>query len=479
MFAIKITAAIAGLTWGVVLLLNCSVLDGCFGLLLSSVFVSGQSLPFSLGPLPMTIDRLLVFVLVALYLIQRFRGRSQPKPLRMCDYILFAFVAVVSISTFTHDYMLTNGSYTAPIYRLVFSYWIPALVYWVARQSTLNNRNLTRFYYMMVALGAYLAVTGLLEVAGQWSFVFPRYVSDPSLGIHFGRARGPMLNAVYLGMYLSVCMFVLGTLARRQSPPAVGMSLVLAFVFALAIYFTYTRSVWLGTLVGIGAVAYFALDLSMRPLMLFATLLIVVILTFLKSDYLIAMEREMSAEETRRSSVGRIITAYVSWQMFKERPLLGHGFGQYPIEKNRFLSNRDTPLPLEQIRTLVNHNSFLSLLTETGAVGLALFMALIVSWVRSAIHILQSGPAWDWAHGHAELMLACLGLYCIQLALHPLSYSQLPNLIVFLMAGITAGLQPMTDADRSNITSFGEIARPRVVTHTDEHLDQREVAVTG
>jgi O-antigen ligase len=471
MFAIKITAAVAGLVWAVVLLLRCSLLVGCFALLLATVCFGRNTLGFNVGPIPMSIDRLLVFGLIALYVVQRCLGRTQPKPLRICDYILFAFAAVITVSALTHDFKLPTEQSTTPIYRLLFGYWIPILVYWVARQSDLNEHNLTRFYCMMVGLGTYLAVTGLLEITGQWSFVLPRYIADPTLGIHFGRARGPMLNSVYFGMYVSICTFVLATLMRKLRPPAIGMAVLLACIFLTAIYFTYTRSIWLGVVIGIGVLGYFAFDLSMRPLMLVATLLIAVILSVLNSNYLIAMERDMSSEETRKSSMSRVITAYVSWQMFKERPLLGCGFGQYPVEKNRFLSDRDTNLRLEQIRNFVNHNSFLSLLTETGAIGLALFVSLLISWAKVAIQILQRGTAPAWACAHAVLFLCCLGVYVVQFALHPLSYSPLPNLIVFLMAGIAMGLQHVTEVNRNMTISTNTTVRTHAGAPTAEHRD--------
>ena len=43
----------------------------------------------------------------------------------------------------------------------------------------------------------------LLEMAKLWGLVFPRFIGDPTIGIHFGRARGPMLQSVRLGVACS------------------------------------------------------------------------------------------------------------------------------------------------------------------------------------------------------------------------------------------------------------------------------------
>ena len=59
---------------------------------------------------------------------------------------------------------------------------------------------------MLACFGLYLAATGLLEAAHQWAFVFPRYIADPTVGLHYGRARGPMVQAVSYGLCLGITM---------------------------------------------------------------------------------------------------------------------------------------------------------------------------------------------------------------------------------------------------------------------------------
>ncbi len=447
MFAIQSIAAITGLVWIIVGLVRSSLLAGCFVLLLATICFGRRFFALEFGPLPLSIDRLFVFGLIALYFVQRFLGRYQPRKLRISDYILFAFIALISVSTFQQDFLGSRVGSAAPIWRLLLGYWIPALVYWIAGQSQLSDRRLTRFYYLLAAVGVYLAITGLLEITKQWAFVFPRYIADPSLGIHYGRARGPMLSGVHYGMCVAICTFVSWTLMRRMSRPGIVIVLSLSTVFFLAIYFSYTRSVWLGTALGIGMLAFFAFDVGVRPLLLVFVLLMAIVLSIFNSDFLLAMQRESSAEATRRSSMNRVVFAYVSWQMFRDRPLLGCGFGNFPVEKMNYLADRDTELHLESIRDYAHHNTFLSLLTEVGAIGLTLFVALLASWVRVAILLLRTSSP-EWVRGHGALLLACLGVYVAQLAFHELSYSQLPNMSIFLMAGIAAGLQPIAEAAR-------------------------------
>src|SRR4029079_4464899 len=85
-------------------------------------------------------------------------------------------------------------------------------------------------------------------------------------------------------------------------------------------------------------------------------------------------DKDVSVEDMACSARLRLILAALAWQMFLDRPLLGCGFGQYVDEAPNYLSDRTTDLPLEKGRPYIQHNVFLGLLTETGIVGLGLFM---------------------------------------------------------------------------------------------------------
>ncbi|MFV2066406.1 MAG: hypothetical protein ACC645_05460, partial [Pirellulales bacterium] len=108
-------------------------------------------------------------------------------------------------------------------------------------------------------LGVYLAVTGIAEFTQQWWAVFPRFIADPTLGMHFGRARGPTLMSASLGVFLAICFWSAWFLWSRVSR---GWQLALVGAMGLmgvALYLTYTRSTWLGLAGGlVGLTANFA-----------------------------------------------------------------------------------------------------------------------------------------------------------------------------------------------------------------------------
>src|SRR3712207_9200411 len=58
---------------------------------------------------------------------------------------------------------------------------------------------------VLTATGAYLGLIALFETVHLNSLVWPRYILDPNVGIHLGRARGPFAEAGANGMAMWGC----------------------------------------------------------------------------------------------------------------------------------------------------------------------------------------------------------------------------------------------------------------------------------
>ena len=443
-FIILIVAAV-GMVWGAVYLRRGSLLAGALAFLLSAAALGHDLWHLSLGPLPLTIDRLLIAGLAVAFVIHWRLGKADTKPIQRVDVLLAAFLLLLVISTFTADWRVSLPGYISPLWRLIVGYLMPAAVYWIVRQSPLSEKTLRRTCAVMFVFGAYLAITGLLEIAGQWSFVFPRYIADPYVGEHFGRARGPMVNSVSYGLMLSVCLLCGWAVWPKLSRGLQLISLLLAPVFLAGVFFSYTRSVWLGTALAVLGIAAVALRGRVRSVVLGGAVMGGLLIAAVLGSSILAFNRnDNTAAQTSQSVSMRGSFAFVSWQMFQDRPLLGFGFGQFPKEKLPYLSDRSTPLQLETLRPYVHHNTYLSLLTETGAVGLALFSLILVLWIKNGLALASSDQAPPWARRWGILTLAVLAVYATQAMFHELTYTPLDTSLVFFFAGITAGLQPLT-----------------------------------
>lgn len=432
-------AAFAAAAWLLYFTLRGSLVAGCLAFLLTASCFGYPFLHFDLGPLPVTLDRLLIVGLCGVYLVQRALGLTDPKPLETVDKLLLLFLGLLVFSTFTHNWHDNPPGYVSPLWRFVTGFLIPATVYWLARQSRLTERNVVIVHGALACFGIYLAVTGLAEVSRQWWLVFPSYIADSSVGLHFGRARGPMVQAVSYGFFLGVSMLAGYLWRSRWNRFGQLIWLLLILVELTAIAFTYTRSVWIGTALAIVVVLGLTLRGAWRPLVLGMLVSAALVLSVVQLGSLANLQREGSASEARESAGMRASFAYVSWEMFLDRPLLGFGFGQFFREKLPYLSDRATPLELELIRDYIHHNTYLSLLTETGLVGLALYLAILCGFVRRGWRLCRSGnPQWMCAHG--ILLLGTLATYAVQMLFHEVSYTALDNSLLMLLAGIAVGL---------------------------------------
>jgi O-antigen ligase len=455
MIAIVLTAALVGMIWGALALLRGPLLFGCLAFLLVGASFGPDFFSFSVGPAVMSLDRVGLVALVGMFIVQRRFGRTDPKPMTKVEWLLVALVVCLAGGMLAHDFRLKFPGSVPPAWRLLAGYLIPVTIYWIARQSPLNERSLRPIEITLVVFGLYLAVTGICEVAQQWAFVFPKHIANPKAGIHFGRARGPMVTAVSYGVYLSVCMLATWMFWRRSGP--LGKILILAGqpLFLAGVYLSYTRSVWLGAALGLVIVLALTLRGSVRKWVLAGAIAASLLVSVTKLDSIINLKRETSGADSRDSTAMRASFTYVSWQMFKDNPLLGVGFGHFHRGKLPYLDDHSVDLELQKIRSLVHHNTLLSLLVETGLLGLGLFLAVLAGFIGNAWRILRSEHSPEFARRYAVLLLGTLGVYIWQLLFHELSYSPLDSSLVFFLAGITAGLQPLAYAPAVE-TGFAE-----------------------
>ncbi|HPP54286.1 MAG TPA: O-antigen ligase family protein, partial [Thermoguttaceae bacterium] len=252
---------------------------------------------------------------------------------------------------------------------------------------------------------------------------------------------GPMVHAVCFGLYLAVCWLAAGFWAFSRGRLARLLFITGTPLFGAALFFCYTRSVWIGAALAGLVLIVLGLRGRVRIVALAAVVCMGAAAAFGNLDRLIAFQREGSAEETAQSVHMRGAFAYVSWQMFLDHPLFGFGFGRFPEAKLPYLADRQTDLPLESIRKYVHHNTFLCLLTETGLVGLGLFLGLLASWAQAAWRLLRTPQAAPWAKAQGLFLLAVLAVYIPQALFHEMSYLPTDQALVFFLAGLTIGLQ--------------------------------------
>jgi len=439
MIAILVILGLVGLVWGTVLALRGSLLAGCLTyLILASVF-GPYFFSFDAG-ITWTIDRVFFLILVGAFCVQWRLGLTDSKPLTYLDYLLFVFIGWLALSTFTHDYSVRGPSDIPIVQHLINGYLIPLTIFWIARQVRLTEQNTKWLLGGFCVFACYLAVIGVCEASGQWWAVYPTYIRDPELGLHFGRSRGPMMQSITYGAYLGVGVLCAWLLRERLGSPTWMLPMLLIPLLCAAIYFTKTRSVWLGSACGLLMMWLFTLKGRLRIALVGGAVAAGLLVGILKIDSIMSLQREGTVADTHQSTNMRGSFAYVSWKMFLDKPILGFGFGQFATQKRPYLSDRSVDMQLEQIRGYVHHSTFLAVLTETGLIGLVLFLSLLGGWITAAVKLIRHQQAPPWVRHQGMLMISILCLYFWQMVGHEITFTPLDNSLIYCLAGIVVGL---------------------------------------
>ena len=448
---------LAALVWAAIAAHRVSLLVGCGLLLVVSYALGHEFWHQRVGPLPITLDRLLLLGLLAAFVVQLRIGAFTLRQMTGADWALVALLSVLAVSaTLSGQPEITDGV-TSKWGRLVASFMLPAVLYFVIRQLPITYRDWSRMLVALVALGVYLACTGVFEVAGLWSLVFPRYIADPNLGIHFGRARGPDLNSVSLGFYLTACCLCAWTLLPRAQQRWQQLALFGAGpLMAFGVLLTYTRSTWIGFAASALVVAAFQIPRTWRMPAVIGGALVGLLFVAVSWSSLMGLKREGTAEDAEHSVGQRASFAYVSWHMFQDHPIFGVGFGRFYDQKLPYLSDRSQQVELESIRGLHHHNTLLSLLTETGMIGLAAFVAVFVAWGLSAWRLAVNVSASPWIRAQGVLMLALIANYLCSAVFHDLTLLPSQELLLFVFAALTVNLQQAT----ARVTAPAGVIRP-------------------
>jgi hypothetical protein len=444
MEGIAIVLGIASLVLAAAIVLRGGLLGGSLAVLLAGCCLGYPLFNVPAKPMPLTLDRVLWVVLVVQYAVWRQLGWTARRPLATADYLLAAFVLYLMASTFTHDWDVRNAQ---PLSRLVFYFLMPLGMYWVARQTSLAERDALAIFAVMGLFGVYLAVTALAEIHEAWWLVYPTYVRSKEYVDYFGRGRGPLLDPVACGFYQMAGLA--GGLMWWPRMRRAGRAVLLLFAALMlaGLYATLTRTVWMGAGVGLLVLLALVLPRSWSIPIFAAGAVSAAAVVATNWDRVVSFKRDkqLSAEETGDSARLRPMLATIAWKMAFDRPLLGCGFGQYPDEQAPYAADRTAELPLEKARPYPQHNALLALLTETGLVGMALYAAVLVLWLRTAWRLWRSGGEPLWIRQEGLFFLVLMAFYLPNAMFHNPNLTPGLNMLLLFLAGVLEGLRAHGD----------------------------------
>lgn len=434
MTLLPLFAVFVALVWWLVLMRYGGLLAGCLIVLVAGTCL-GHSF-FHVGAV--TSDRLLLAALSVTSLGFLRAGQFAIGRVTRSDVFLGVLLAILCASVVVHDWTWLDCH---SVSRLVFFWWMPAILYGLARGAALTPRAMTAVMVSLIVLAHYLAVTSLGEVTGNYWAVWPRYITSSAYPEFLGRGRGPLLNPAGNGFLLTAGLFSLLMFWPRTGRKGKCVILAAATIIAAGLGGTLTRCVWLGALVGLGLLVAVAFPPYPRRCAFVAAMALAAVLLPTQWHRLTTFKRdkEISESEMSNSASLRPILAQVAWNMFLDHPVCGVGLGHYKHFDQAYFNDRSTSLVLSKARPYHQHNVVLSVLVETGIVGLMAYLGLLWSWAASAWRVWRSTQPLP-VRQTGLLLLCVLAAYLVNGMFQDVSLIPMVHSYLFFLAGVTVAL---------------------------------------
>jgi O-antigen ligase len=408
------------------------------------------------GPIQFSLDRLMWFGMFVLALAGWRLGYTRVPKLNRMDWLVIGIVGWFFCSALRGGPVPTGSS---PVARWFFYIVMPAGMYWIARLVDVRREDIRWILGGSILLGLYLAVTAMLEISGIHSLVFPTFITDAEFWEFYGRGRGPLMNPSGNGILISISL-VAALLGFIYSPRRGKLVYAMIAVVLLGgVYSTLTRSAWLGASVALLLIVLVYSPRWVRVLGLASVVVLGGISIDGVKDKLIRMKRDknLTAADAERSVELRPLLAVVAWEMFKDRPIIGHGYGHYFEHHDRYHTNRSYGLPLDQVRSYAQHNVFLSILVDTGLVGLSMFAAWLAMLAGIGWRLARQNPISLETQVAGFLLLGAMTAYLSNGMFQDVSIIPMVHMYLFFLAGVS-----VTVYQRGLVASDAENATIRI-----------------
>jgi O-antigen ligase len=415
------------------------------------ILVTGSTFGFDFfhfpGPIPITGDRLQLGLLGGVFVCEIIRRRTAIQPLLSLDMLLIALLTFIAISVATHDWTYFNN---LPLSRFLFFYLMPSCLYAVVKNSQPGESELRVVCFGLCGFSCYLAAMAIAEVKGWTPVVFPAYIMDATRIEFLGRGRGPFLNPVSNGIFMTVGLATAVMMLRHVGTKTRVVLIAAIPLIAAGILATLTRSVWLGMFVGVGGIILLVANWKIRAVIIIVgTMAGMIAFSVLgESVFIFKRDKHVTVTEMSESAKLRPIFAVIAWNMLQDRPILGYGFGQYNKHKMDYAQDAHSRLPLRKAKPYVQHNILLSLATEIGLLGVGLFILLLAKGGQLCYYLYRQNDP-NFSQTFALVTLALLASYFVNGMFHDVSIIPMAHMLMFYsLAIVAANYQAMLNSSR-------------------------------
>ncbi len=328
-------------------------------------------IPLSLGGedanLLLPLYAVIVLGLAVLWWMERDGTRPRLWPSTPLDLPLMLFVGFTLVS------LLWSSDVAEGAVKATF-FWIPfVLLYLLVVAIWREGRALRTLAITTMAMSVPVAVLALAEYASR-DILWNHRLMQANVYSRFFRVNSIFYDPNILGRYLALALIITVAVAWlwRGSNRVLVACGVVAAIDAAALVVTFSRSSALMLMVGL-------LIMALRMFGWRKAVLTAVVMALIGSGVAIATSGQVraaltSTERLEKVSEGRFDLVDGGVDIFREHPVAGGGLGSFATDYSQLLSQQE----LRKTRVVISHNAPVTILSEEGAIGFALFIWLCV-----------------------------------------------------------------------------------------------------
>lgn len=396
------------------------------------------------GFFDVTIERLIFSVLLLFLVVGLFNGNVRFQINITIELIMGIFAAACILSMIRNGFTAISPLFISPWFVFISGYLFPFIVFIFAKNFITREKDVKLILQTLFYLGIYLSITAFFEYTNLRLFVFPRYINDPEIGIHWDRSRGPLLNAAFNGVAILIGLISGFHLFQNKAGFAKAFHQAALFLFFPAVFFTLTRSVYVGLLITLFIfLGWYKTSFSKWKL-ISLPLAIILILGVINSPRLLSKERREGGVLQVEEVDIRMALLKRSFYMFLAQPLTGVGLAQFSPSSIQSYKGPVSSVEVDVAATL-QHSHLVGLATELGVPGVLAYLTLIILTMRRLKQLAGKLPG-NGIMGN-NLRIVIFAIWCVYLSnnlfVEP-SNGIFVNAVPFLFAGMADGLYRRT-----------------------------------
>lgn len=408
--------------------------------LFTAIFLGKEFFVLSLTGFPdIYMERLFFIALSMVFFYQIWTGQERLMPNTAIEYYMIFILIVLLVSMSLTGFLAARKGEIQPFSAFLNGFFFPFFFYYFGKTIIYTEERIKILLWGFFFFLMYLVMTNFFEHYKITSLVFPRFIMDPNIGIHFGRARGPFGIAPVNGMFVGSLFFLTLFLRSKISSEGMRLWMLLLLLFSIpALFFTYTRAVWLSIILAPMVVFAFSRTMIFKARYMVFPMILLLLYVFLNWQNITSPQRATGGVLQIAEVEDRIALYETTKVIFRNYPIFGVGFGRFGRAARLYGGEVSLRAGLGAES---QHNLYFAMVSEVGLIGLIplillFYYAIKYSWLLYSLLEEEGLICRDLVVAFWAIMI----IFQVNAAFIQTQYFATINVFFFLWIGIMVGL---------------------------------------